>query len=527
MFKIVLFFAGLLFADAAVAQTVTCPTRPTTDNSNACASTAFVKNVLAGAPVTSVGLAAPSSLFAVTGSPVTSSGTLTLSFQNQTANRIFAGPSSGGAAAPTFRSLVTGDLPDYSQGGSGSLSYSYQNRLRNEIWISDYCSLSSPPANYATCINSALSAAAAAGGGIVRMPCGTFPTTSAITFTASFVHLVGSGKCTSIVPTCSCTTIDIHSSATTTVGAWYGNAIRNLYIVETSKTGGYTVNAAGIAQFLMEDIWIDNPFAGPRIHDFNDIVLQRIRIVGLTGSGQAQLLLSGGGTLEGANGRSDVVDLIDVVLGMDVGSRTGNYHGLVVDGFVSTVSAHKLYLVAIDGYGLWFRNTLGASANPQFAAFYGLESDYNYYAAIYAQAASVLNFTDPQIHGTASGPNILLANGVKRVTLKGGFSTGAATQGISSDGDFINITGMQILDNSASSHTTYPGIEIGGNSNGVTIMGNTIGGENVGWQSYQIVINTGADNWTIGPNTAYNNNNNAVNNGAGTSASKVLITGAQ
>lgn len=43
MFKIVLFLAGLLFADTAMAQNVTCPTRAPTDNSNACASTAFVK----------------------------------------------------------------------------------------------------------------------------------------------------------------------------------------------------------------------------------------------------------------------------------------------------------------------------------------------------------------------------------------------------------------------------------------------------------------------------------------------------
>lgn len=61
--------------------------------------------------VTSVALAAPVAVFAVSGSPVTTSGTLTLAFQTQTANSVFAGPTTGSAAAPTFRALVAADLP--------------------------------------------------------------------------------------------------------------------------------------------------------------------------------------------------------------------------------------------------------------------------------------------------------------------------------------------------------------------------------------------------------------------------------
>lgn len=59
--------------------------------------------------VTSVGLSLPS-IFSVSGSPVTTSGTLTGTLANQAANVVFAGPNTGGAAAPTFRALVTADL---------------------------------------------------------------------------------------------------------------------------------------------------------------------------------------------------------------------------------------------------------------------------------------------------------------------------------------------------------------------------------------------------------------------------------
>jgi len=65
---------------------------------------------IANTGVTSVALAAPS-IFNVSGSPVTTTGTLTLALANQNANLVFAGPSAGGAAAPTFRALVAADLP--------------------------------------------------------------------------------------------------------------------------------------------------------------------------------------------------------------------------------------------------------------------------------------------------------------------------------------------------------------------------------------------------------------------------------
>ena len=60
--------------------------------------------------VTSVGFSAPTQ-FSVAGSPVTLSGTLALSWNVQTANQILSGPTTGAAAAPTFRTLVAADIP--------------------------------------------------------------------------------------------------------------------------------------------------------------------------------------------------------------------------------------------------------------------------------------------------------------------------------------------------------------------------------------------------------------------------------
>ena len=60
--------------------------------------------------VTSVGVTVPSVL-SVSGSPITTSGTIAISLATQTANTVFAGPTTGSAATPTFRALVLNDLP--------------------------------------------------------------------------------------------------------------------------------------------------------------------------------------------------------------------------------------------------------------------------------------------------------------------------------------------------------------------------------------------------------------------------------
>jgi hypothetical protein len=64
---------------------------------------------IANTGVTSVALSLPS-FITVTGSPVTTTGTLTGTLASQTANTFFVAPN-GSAGAPTFRAIVAADLP--------------------------------------------------------------------------------------------------------------------------------------------------------------------------------------------------------------------------------------------------------------------------------------------------------------------------------------------------------------------------------------------------------------------------------
>jgi hypothetical protein len=82
--------------------------------------------------VSSVGLSLSTeadAVLSVSGSPITSAGTLSLDLEAQSANAVLAGPSSGGAAKPAFRSLVSDDIPTLSTGKLSDFNSSWDTRL--------------------------------------------------------------------------------------------------------------------------------------------------------------------------------------------------------------------------------------------------------------------------------------------------------------------------------------------------------------------------------------------------------------
>jgi hypothetical protein len=109
----------------ALGSSATATTPTAGDNTTKLATTAFVTNAVSsagGGTVTSVALSLPS-FITVSGSPVTSSGTLTGTLASQTANQVFAAPN-GSNGTPTFRSLVAADIPalSYLSSSGGTVS---------------------------------------------------------------------------------------------------------------------------------------------------------------------------------------------------------------------------------------------------------------------------------------------------------------------------------------------------------------------------------------------------------------------
>ena len=70
--------------------------------------------------VTSVGLSMPAE-YVVSNTPISTTGVLNVTKATQAANSIYAGPGSGSAMVPTFRSLVSADLPVATVSAAGAV----------------------------------------------------------------------------------------------------------------------------------------------------------------------------------------------------------------------------------------------------------------------------------------------------------------------------------------------------------------------------------------------------------------------
>ena len=79
-------------------------------------------NAKGAGTVTSVGFADTSTtpIYTITNSPITASGTIDATLNTQTANSVFAGPTTGSAAQPAFRTLVSADIPNNAANTSGT-----------------------------------------------------------------------------------------------------------------------------------------------------------------------------------------------------------------------------------------------------------------------------------------------------------------------------------------------------------------------------------------------------------------------
>ncbi len=142
--------------------------------------------------VTSVGVSVPSVL-TVSGTPVTTAGTITIGLAAQPANKVFAGPASGVDAVPTFRQAIPGDIAlptDKVLIGVAGNAAAIQTNVYN---IVAYGADTTGVADSYPAIQAAVQAAEVAGG-TVWIPTGTYKLTQAVLFAASTgVKVLGAG----------------------------------------------------------------------------------------------------------------------------------------------------------------------------------------------------------------------------------------------------------------------------------------------------------------------------------------------
>ncbi len=388
------------------------------------------------------------------------------------------------------------------------------------------------PATDTAIINATIQEAVSERGGIVYFPGGTYHITAPLVVDGHRVHLQGEGPASMLVVHGDFDSISVNPSSP----EQYDNSIENLSLLEGTKSGGKSIVAQRVAQLRIAGVIIESPFDGIHIHNFNTVRIDRSRIVGPRGT--YGCWLTGGGVFD-PEGRSDVIDFYDTVFGgndrpgIPVPPGTPDRHGLIIDGAVNTVSAHKIYFVGVEGAALWFRNALPKDsplvhrANPQFATIYGLEADFPRYEGIRIECGQRFYFTDTQIHGSNQRSNIVIFDQVNTVSFSGGFSSGARLAGMDIFGRQISVQGMDFLANSGIRRGDWAGIVLEGSSRMVAVCGNKSGDPGTVTQSYGIQINTGADQFAVTGNVLFNNVKGGLLNGAGTGPSRVVAANAQ
>lgn len=236
--------------------------------------------------VTSVGLSLPA-IFSVSGSPVTASGTLTATLATQTANTVFAGPTTGSAAAPTFRALVAADIPNLDAAkittgtmatarlGSGTANSTTFLR-GDQTWAAatfsatgikqainvklDHGCVGDDTTDDTTCLTNAITAAIASTGKEVYLPAGTYKTTGTITVPGG-VTLQGDGKEKTIIHgTANAVILDLVRGS----GDWdfIGPKVRDL-AVKGSGSGAAQIginidDATGFRDVVLTDVRVSN-----------------------------------------------------------------------------------------------------------------------------------------------------------------------------------------------------------------------------------------------------------------------------
>lgn len=86
-----------------------------------------------GGTVTSIDQSVPAALLTIGGTPITTAGTLAIGLTTAASAQFWAGPTSGAAATPAYRSIVAGDLPSSVVTSVGNLSPIFTSSITAQV----------------------------------------------------------------------------------------------------------------------------------------------------------------------------------------------------------------------------------------------------------------------------------------------------------------------------------------------------------------------------------------------------------
>lgn len=321
--------------------------------------------------VTSISLTAPAEI-TVGGSPITSSGTLALTWTNETANFVFAGPTTGAAATPTFRALVAADIAGLVSTSWSSLTAAAADlTLANAAFNSTFNQTSAVTWKFAntTAATSSVSQSSpfikiagrywsgsdaedfwtlqnvvangtngtsildlvhsgTSGNAFVRIPAGTLATASAwgLNFTGTTVGFNASGSTIGIVTTSTYPTVRFYNGTTIKgqINTFTSSSIEAFSLLGASATGCITVESTLTTTLTQAGITLANVsnFAGTGAGTQYGVAV---------GNPAAGVVTNSTITFAPASGAANFVALIVRPVINQTGTSSGNYTGLLVN----------------------------------------------------------------------------------------------------------------------------------------------------------------------------------------------------
>ena len=325
--------------------------------------------------------------------------------------------------------------------------------------------------------------AALSSGGILHVPPGRYKVTSALTIGKS-IRIVGSAPNSSVIVPAG--NFDLFTFNGGTMGA----GIKDLSVSAAGMTGGNCVAVNTADRTSFENLIITDPFNGFDIRKANVCSIHQVWMNAVRGNYGIQWFGD-------ASNRSDVLDLDNVV--MSCSSNTVGAVGVLVDGNVNTLDMRHVACTTM-GRGLWVKNSSGGP-NPAFVTAYDFQCDFTYSEAVRLEGSARSVFlTDLYAHGSATTDGVFIDPTVQNVHIQGAQIDSCHSRGIFAGGRYIRIASCQISNNSAEGSNVWPGVEIGGSSIGVNIVGSLLG-QWVGYaannQSYGVLVNAGAQAYMV------------------------------
>jgi hypothetical protein len=392
--------------------------------------------------------------------------------------------------------------------------------LESRIVVTDaeFGALGNNTGNQAAAIAAAIAKAetiaATKGGCDVIVPAGRYRITAGLWVKRGRINLIFTGGA-ELVPVGNFDTLRFeHDTPATFI---YKNHLVDCVADETGKTGGRAL----VGRYLAESDFkmsAAGGFDGVLLEAFNTVDFWG-RLTGLTSATAVHTLVRGGGSVA----RSDVLRIGGLVMG---GTYVAGQHGLVLDGFVHTVTGHSVYAVNVGGKGFWARNTISAADNPTFINMFDMQTDYCA-EAVNLDKGQIANFYGLVANGSRAGDNVYIGQNWTDANVYGGRSTGAKQAGIAVAGSDVSIADMTVLSNSSDQYGgtlgTYPGIIVGSTSSGTRVIGCRSGWSGTSnYQKHGIQIDVGAAAFIVKDNDVRFNVNPGINNGAGTSSTKIV-----